>query len=511
MKASSLKLCLYGKMDWLIAMLLFAVTFFVRIPFRSHLLYSWDAGNFAIGVLDFDPSAHQPHPPGYPLYILSAKLINVFLNNANVSLVLLSIIAGSASVALIYLAGTRVFGRTNGAIAAAFLFASPLVWFQSEVALSHIVELPFAILATWLLYEIWFKRNFPAALAVAALIGIGGGFRQDVLLFYGPALLVVSLRLESRKQIAAVWASLFGAVLAWFVPSQIIAGGSGTDLKNHPAIQDAVWNKGLGEAVKNVKLMWSALYWLLGAAIVSFIGLLVQIVLIRWIRCDKRLWFVASLVLFPTIFFVVTSFSHFGYSLIYAPSIVVLAAYATEEIVRPLGRKAVPAIAFILIGVLSLNASAYFNPEWLGDGIWANVGAYSSGGIERSDREISAIVEAARKHDPASTAIVVVNYLDTPSYYRQLMYYLPEYRMIWLRPDIKAAYHEAINYREPPPPEDALKVRISSRYDQALVVGWKGAIAGAKRQRDVAPGVTAWLVPLGDKKAELPPYTIQAE
>ena len=33
-----------------------------------------DSVNFALGVQDFDVARHQPHPPGYPVYIGLAKV-----------------------------------------------------------------------------------------------------------------------------------------------------------------------------------------------------------------------------------------------------------------------------------------------------------------------------------------------------------------------------------------------------------------------------------------------------
>ena len=32
-----------------------------------------DSVNFALGVRDFDPGQHRPHPPGYPVYIALGK------------------------------------------------------------------------------------------------------------------------------------------------------------------------------------------------------------------------------------------------------------------------------------------------------------------------------------------------------------------------------------------------------------------------------------------------------
>ena len=45
-----------------------------RLPFLASSLDDIDAVNFALAVGDFDPARHQPHPPGYAVYVLLAKL-----------------------------------------------------------------------------------------------------------------------------------------------------------------------------------------------------------------------------------------------------------------------------------------------------------------------------------------------------------------------------------------------------------------------------------------------------
>ena len=70
-----------------------------RILFRSHLLYDLDSVNFALGMRRFDPAAHQPHPPGYFLYVCLARLVNQFLSDPNTALVAISV-AASCGAAL---------------------------------------------------------------------------------------------------------------------------------------------------------------------------------------------------------------------------------------------------------------------------------------------------------------------------------------------------------------------------------------------------------------------------
>lgn len=73
--------------DRFIAATLFLLTLISRIPFRSHYLNEWDSANFALGMIDFDPVLHRPHPPGYPLYIIVGRIFNPLFNDANATLV----------------------------------------------------------------------------------------------------------------------------------------------------------------------------------------------------------------------------------------------------------------------------------------------------------------------------------------------------------------------------------------------------------------------------------------
>ena len=47
---------------------------------------------FAEGVRRFDPSLYHPHPPGYPLFILLGKIVNVLTNDPWRALLILNII-----------------------------------------------------------------------------------------------------------------------------------------------------------------------------------------------------------------------------------------------------------------------------------------------------------------------------------------------------------------------------------------------------------------------------------
>src|SRR5258705_12708996 len=44
------------------------------MPFLAPSLEDIDSINFALGLRHFDPALHQPHPPGYPVYMLLGHL-----------------------------------------------------------------------------------------------------------------------------------------------------------------------------------------------------------------------------------------------------------------------------------------------------------------------------------------------------------------------------------------------------------------------------------------------------
>src|SRR5207245_7128238 len=73
-----------------------------RFVFRSRYLYDIDSVNYALALDRFDPTVHQPHPPGYFLYVYLGRLARFFTHDANLALITLSIAASCVAVVLIY-------------------------------------------------------------------------------------------------------------------------------------------------------------------------------------------------------------------------------------------------------------------------------------------------------------------------------------------------------------------------------------------------------------------------
>ena len=52
-----------------------------HLPFLPASLEDLDSINFALGLRHFDVAQHQPHPPGYPLYIALGKVAHAVVQS----------------------------------------------------------------------------------------------------------------------------------------------------------------------------------------------------------------------------------------------------------------------------------------------------------------------------------------------------------------------------------------------------------------------------------------------
>jgi hypothetical protein len=194
-----------------------------RFAFRSHYLYDLDSVNFALGIRRFDPSVHQPHPPGYFLYICLGRLVNFVVHDANLALVIVSILAGIASVILIYMLALEWFGALAATFAALLFLFSPLAWFHGTVALTYSIEAAASALMGLLCWRID-RGSRGYILPTAIVLGITAGVRPSSILFLGP-LFLYSLRQAPLKKILLGISALGVTIAAWFLPMIYASGG----------------------------------------------------------------------------------------------------------------------------------------------------------------------------------------------------------------------------------------------------------------------------------------------
>lgn len=448
-----------SKQEWAIAAGLAVIALASRIPLRSRYLANWDAGNFALALDDYDLAHHQPQPPGYILYIALGRLFKLLTGDANSALVAISIIASAAAVVGIYVLGRDIFNRRAGLAAATLLLFSPLAWYYGEVALSYGPELPLVIALIWLLYQLLFHRRF--LFSTSVVLGIAGGFRQDVLVFMGLFWLAGSLRMGIRPFVKS-GLLLAVTVLAWLTPLVMAAGGWAAFRFVSKAqfetgvLPTSVFELGWSRALELSSVeVWRALLWLLGAAVPALILAVVLMARPRLFWARRQVQLLAAMMVLPLLFFWTIHLGQPGYLLVYSAPLFLLIAGALDRLITLIPERPGPSrvnrflVAGLMTGVLMIIAitnTALFARAARMDvkvktakGTIAQVfGPYSASGIRESDRQMEATLDSIRKL-PADSFEVVSFYPYIEPYtpdWRQLMYYLPEYRVIRLKMDI---------------------------------------------------------------------------
>lgn len=201
--------------------LLWVVVGITRRYALSKSQLDWDESLFASGVREYDVVAEHPHAPGYPLFILLAKVVRLAVPDDFHSL---QVVAGVASLllfpaAFFLLRELRFRFRiaVSGALLTVFL---PTVWYYGGTALSDVPALCAVVIASALLLA--GGRNPRAWIAGMLVTGVAGGIRPMHVVIAAVPAVVGAAALRRPRTIAAgcavfalvVFASYFGAALA---------------------------------------------------------------------------------------------------------------------------------------------------------------------------------------------------------------------------------------------------------------------------------------------------------
>ena len=193
-----------------IAVLCFAVP---RSP------WEFDEPLFFQALRDYDPLAHHPPPPGYPLFILFAQLVHLVIQNDFGTLVTISFAASIIGFVMLALAFRNLSGdETTGIIGATLFYFSPAMLIHSTLPISEPGAL--ALLATALYFS---TKPSPILFALFAALTIG--WRIQFAIFVLPLFLVTVVLMRTwRARVVALL--VFTIVcLAWLTPLTIAVGG----------------------------------------------------------------------------------------------------------------------------------------------------------------------------------------------------------------------------------------------------------------------------------------------
>jgi len=230
--------------------------FAAHLPFLAPSLEDYDSINFALGLRDFDPARHQPHPPGSPVYIALGRVLLAAISSLwpslgrteaeALTLALWSAVAGGvAIVAVAHVFAAVHDDRRTSPWAVALLAAAPLFWISGLRPMSDLPGLAAALTAQALVLH--GRANPRLLIAGGCVAGLAAGIRIQTIFLTVPLLAFVlfqswragPLRLrqgfgglaEARSAKAvgsAVWRPLGAFVLTvalWAVPLVADSGG----------------------------------------------------------------------------------------------------------------------------------------------------------------------------------------------------------------------------------------------------------------------------------------------
>jgi hypothetical protein len=228
-----------------------AIFFVAHLAFLPPTLEDLDSMNFALGVRDFDPSKHQPHPPGYPVFIALGKLSHAVWPSESGSLSFWGALFGALSVfpLMALFRSIEALDRTaidaerdrRAALATLVVVASPLFWFTALRPLSDVPGLGMALVAQACLASAFVRRRRADSADAAAIAesgrlivagaliaGFAVGMRTQTIWLTFPLLAVVLLDRAGRGVAGALLGSAMTfaiGVLAWAIPLIIASGG----------------------------------------------------------------------------------------------------------------------------------------------------------------------------------------------------------------------------------------------------------------------------------------------
>ena len=188
-----------------------AVTAVTRWLALSATPWDWDEFLFMLGMRHYDVASHHPHPPGFPVYIFFADLLQRLGFSDFHALQAVAFLGAVAIVpATYFLCRELEMTPPVSLVAASLLAFFPNVWFYGGTALSDVPSMTLVILAAALLLR--GRRDARAYFAGAVVLAVAAGFRpQNLLVGVVPALL--ASRTQGWKRMLAA-AAIGVAIIA---------------------------------------------------------------------------------------------------------------------------------------------------------------------------------------------------------------------------------------------------------------------------------------------------------
>ena len=288
-----------GSRRWAFAGAL-AVYAVLLMIWRPATPFEWDEVLFLQALDKYDVAQHQPHPPGYPLYVAMGRAVRLVVRDPVAALQLLSVAAAVGTVLAAWVLARRLgASRMEASAGAVLLAATPTFLFHANVGFSDLPGTAVALLAAYLLLRsLDDVRALPlAGAAVAAAIAI-----RPQLILALVALGVAALVKAGRKRrfgamLLAGCSAIAVSAICW-VPAVLITGPA----RFRQAVLDAtnwitekeVTGRFPGAPPDALARQWLIFPWDAPALAVTFWLLVVIGAVAWWRKGNRRLVLVAG-------------------------------------------------------------------------------------------------------------------------------------------------------------------------------------------------------------------------
>ncbi len=411
---------------WLFpAIALFCIGIITRLPFQGQIVWG-DGGNFALAVEHFDMRLEQPQMPGmFVIFIGFARFFDLFLHNPTASLVMVNVVASGVAAAMLYVMGTTWFNSRVGWTASLLMLTSPLIWFNGEMALSHMIEFAWVVLIDYAAYRTGLGEK-KALFGLGILMGLAGGIRPSTPFFLLPLALVATfVGLRKRKfnlvDVAVAVLMGFAAIALWMTPLIISTGGWDSYwgmiwqwLPLHTERQDA---DSLVKFIDNILLLLKAILRTVGLAIIPLLWV-VAVKRPNWLKNCRKNWgnsVIALSVLPGFLFFLLVHLRRKAQTMTIMPGFILLAALAIVSFSEHIWQGKRQRWAFVTAIIVSLNGLFF---------VFGPTGVPTAREISSFDAKFIEPIEFIQKNfAPETTAI-----LTHPLYKRLVPVYLREYQ-----------------------------------------------------------------------------------
>lgn len=191
----------------------------------------WDACQFVLGLNRFSPPDHQPHPPGYLLFLLLARCIRFAASDPHRALTISSALAAALLPVAVRRLTAKMFPMHPDICWGAGLLAlaAPTRLFFGSQALAYTWEGLLATLLISLALDLQAAKQGRWSstwlwMLWVALWGVAGGFRPNLLLLLLPLLLMLSRSRRWWENLSAL--AVLGVItLSWIAPTAQASGG----------------------------------------------------------------------------------------------------------------------------------------------------------------------------------------------------------------------------------------------------------------------------------------------